>query len=117
VPLEPFHETASFRGWKGLVKRGGFVCAEIILDRGDLCGVRKPAIRQVFEESVIIHRRVTIRDLDVPLAFERCEQHADIGGSVALVLVIGPRGRPGFAGIARLLPTSEPFAGFARNTC
>src|SRR6187401_1421379 len=95
MPFELFYQTAGLGGRKSLIKRSGFVRAEIVLYQGDLLHVRKPAIRHVPEEVGVIHRRVALRDRDVPPAVERREQHEDIGGSVAFVLVIGPRRVPG----------------------
>src|SRR3954453_6217557 len=95
MPFEPFHQTAGLGGRKSFIKRSRFVRAEIVLYQGDLRGVRKPSIRHVLEQVGVIHRCVAIRDRDVPPAVKRCEQHEDIGGSVAFVLVIGPRRAPG----------------------
>jgi hypothetical protein len=75
------------------------LCAEIILNQGNLRGVGKPTIRHVLQKVGVAHRRVAIRDGDVPPAFKGRKQHEDIRGSVAFVLVINPRGRPGLAGI------------------
>jgi hypothetical protein len=44
----------------------------------------------------IIHSGVALRDLDAPPAFERGEQHEEVGGAIALVLVIEPGRTPRF---------------------
>ena len=44
----------------------------------------------------IIHGGVTIRDFDMPPAFERREHHEEIGRAVALVFVIEPGWPPLF---------------------
>ena len=50
------------------------------------CG--KWTIGQVFQDVSVVHGGVAIRDFDVAPAFERREQHEEVGGAVALVLVI-----------------------------
>ena len=45
-------------------------------------------IGQVFQDVSIIDGGVAIRDFDMAPAFERCKHHEEVGGAVALVLVI-----------------------------
>ncbi len=53
-------------------------------------------IGQVFQDVSIIHGGVAIRDFDVAPAFERREHHEEVGGAVALVLVIATGRAPRF---------------------
>ena len=46
------------------------------------------AIGQIFQDVSVVHGGVAIGHLDVAPAFERREQHEQVGGAVALVLVI-----------------------------
>ena len=46
------------------------------------------AIGQFFQHVRVVHGGMAIGDLDVAPAFERCKHHEDVGGAVALVLVI-----------------------------
>src|SRR2546430_7447140 len=41
-----------------------------------------------FQDASVIHGGMAICDLDVAPAFERSKQHEEIGGAIALVLVI-----------------------------
>ena len=61
---------------------------EIVLDQNDGLGVREVDIGQVFQDVSIIHGGVAIRDFDMAPAFERSKHHEEIGGAVALVLVV-----------------------------
>src|SRR4029079_10369130 len=45
-------------------------------------------------KTCVIHRGVAICDLDVAPAFERSKHHEEIGGAIALVLVMKRAGRP-----------------------
>ena len=61
---------------------------EIVLDQDDDLGVGEVRIGQLFQDMSIIHGGVAVGDLDVTPAFERCEHHEEVGGTVALVLVV-----------------------------
>ena len=61
------------------------------------CG--KWMIGQVLQDVRIVDGGVAVRHLDVAPAFERREQHEQVGGAVALVLVIDAGRAPGFIGI------------------
>ena len=50
--------------------------------------LREVDIGQVFQDVSVIHGGMAIRDFDVAPAFERSKHHEEIGGAVALVLVI-----------------------------
>src|SRR5256886_8201325 len=51
-------------------------------------GVREVDVGQVFQDASVIHRGMAICDLDVAPAFERSKHHEEIGGAIALVLII-----------------------------
>ena len=53
-------------------------------------------IGQVLQDVSIVHGGMAIRDLDVAPAFERREHHEQVGGAVALVLVIDTGRTPRF---------------------
>ena len=61
---------------------------EIVLDQNDGLGVGEVSIGQFFQDVSVVHGGMAIGDLDVAPAFERCKHHEDVGGAVALVLVI-----------------------------
>ncbi len=61
---------------------------QIVLDQNDGLGGRKVDIGQVFQDVSVVHGGVAIRDFDMAPAFERREQHEEVGGPIALVLVI-----------------------------
>src|SRR3977135_346862 len=61
---------------------------EIVLDQNDGPGVREVDIGQIFQDVSVVHRGVAIGDFDTAPAFERCKHHEEVGGAVALVLVI-----------------------------
>src|SRR6202049_5211601 len=48
-------------------------------------------VGQVFQDVSVIHGGMAIGDLDMAPAFERSEHHEEIGGAVALVLVVKTR--------------------------
>ena len=56
----------------------------------------KVNIGQVFQDVSIIHGGVAIGDFDSAPAFERREQHEEVGGPIALVLVIATGRAPRF---------------------
>jgi hypothetical protein len=64
------------------------VNVEIVLDQYDGLGVGEVAIGQFFQDVSVIHGGVAIGDFDMAPAFEGCKHHEDVGGAVALVLVI-----------------------------
>src|SRR5882724_36116 len=64
---------------------------EIILDQKDCPGVREVDIGQIFQDVSVIHGGMAICDLDMAPAFERSKHHEEVGGAVALVLVVEPR--------------------------
>src|SRR5947208_2426418 len=49
---------------------------------------RSSQLCQVFQDASVIHGGMAICDLDVAPAFERSTHHEEIGGAIALVLVI-----------------------------
>ena len=61
---------------------------EIVLDENDCRGVWEVDIGQIFQNVRVIHSGMAIGDFDVPPAFERSKHHEEIGGAVALILVI-----------------------------
>src|SRR4029450_6842981 len=64
------------------------VDAEIVLDKKECLGVRELDVGQVFQDASVIHGGMAICDLDVAPAFERSKHHEEIGGAIALVLII-----------------------------
>src|SRR5438093_2033330 len=50
--------------------------------------MREVDVGQVFQDASVIHGGMAICDLDVAPAFERSKHHEEIGGAIALVLVI-----------------------------
>ena len=61
---------------------------EIILDQNDCPSAREVDIGQVFQDVSVVHGGMAIGDFDMAPAFERCKHHEEVGGAVALVLVI-----------------------------
>ena len=66
------------------------------MDQDDRLGVREVDVGQVFQDVSIIYGGVVIRDFDVAPAFERREQHEEVGGPIALVFVIATSRAPRF---------------------
>ena len=61
---------------------------EIVLDQNDGPGVGEMDIGQVFQDVSVVHGGMAFGDFDVAPALERREHHEEVGGAVALVLVI-----------------------------
>ena len=64
------------------------VNAEIVLDQNDGFGMCEVDVGQVFQDVSVIYGGMAIGDLDMAPAFERSKHHEEIGGAVALVLVV-----------------------------
>jgi hypothetical protein len=64
------------------------VDVKVVLDHNDCPGVGEVDIGEVLQDMSVIHGGVKIRDLDAAPAFERREHHEEVGGPVALILVI-----------------------------
>ena len=62
--------------------------AEIVLDQNDGLGVREVDVGQVFQDVSVIHGGMAIGDLDMAPAYERSKHHEEIGGAIALILII-----------------------------
>src|SRR3954451_2965409 len=88
MPLEPLDQPARLGGRKSLIKRGRLMGAEIILHQHDLAGCRKVRIGQSLEYLRVIHSSTAAGDLDVSPSLQWREQHEQIGGAVALILVV-----------------------------
>jgi hypothetical protein len=71
VPFEPLHEAARFDGREGRVQRGGRMCAQVVLDQRDLCGIGKMYLRQFLEHLRMVDRGVAVGDLDLAPALQR----------------------------------------------
>ena len=69
-----------------------------------------------FRDVSVVHGGVAIGDFDMAPAFERREQHEQVGGAVALVLVIERAGRPGFIGIGSRVSAMSCFEVSSRQT-
>ena len=59
-----------------------------VLNQNDRPGAREVDVGQVFQDVCIIHGGMAIGDLDTALALERGKHHEQVGGAVALVLVV-----------------------------
>ncbi len=55
---------------------------EIVLDEHDGVGAREVNVGQILQDMGIIDGGVAVRHLDVAPAFERREQHEQVGGAV-----------------------------------
>src|SRR5580704_17162815 len=88
MPLEPFNQPARLGGGERLIQRRWLMGVQIILDQHDLRGFRKMRLRQLFEDAREVRSRALIRDLDMPPALQRREEHEQIGRSIAPVLII-----------------------------
>jgi len=69
------------------------VDVEVVLDEHDGLGLGEAAIGQILQDVRIVDGGVAVGHLDVAPAFERREPHEQVGGAVALVLIIDT-GRP-----------------------
>src|SRR5208282_4181428 len=93
--FESLDQPPGFGGRKGLVEGRLAVDAEIVLDQNDDLGGGKVDIGQIFQDVSIINgvwRSVTLTKAP---AFERREQHEEVGGPIALVLVVATGRAPG----------------------
>ena len=90
--------------------------AEIVLDQNDGLGVREVDVGQVFQDASVIHGGMAICDLDVAPAFERSKHHEEIGGAIALVLVIETGRRPAFIGVGTRVSAMSCFEVSSRQT-
>ena len=88
MPFEALDQPPGFGGWKGFVERGLAVDVEIVLDQDDGSGVGEVDIGQIFQDVSVVHGGMAIGDFDVAPTFERSKHHEQVGGTVALVLVI-----------------------------
>ncbi len=88
VPFEALDQSAGFGSRERFIKGSLAVDVEIVLDQNDGLGGGEVKVGQVFQDVSIIHGGVAIGDFDVAPTFERGKHHKEIGGSVALVLVI-----------------------------
>ena len=59
-----------------------------VLDQHDGLDAREVGSAKSFKDVSIVYGSVAVCHLDVAPAFERREQHEQVGGAVALVLVI-----------------------------
>ena len=55
---------------------------EVVLHQDDFFGVGKVDIGEFLEYLRVIEGGAAVGDLDVPLSFERCKHHKEIGGAV-----------------------------------
>ena len=72
------------------VPGGDFICqCSHVWDAPiDLAGCRKVPVRQSLEYLRIVDSGAAVGDLDVAPSLQWCEQHEQIGGAVALILVV-----------------------------
>ena len=77
---------------------------QIVLDEHDLLGLGEVHVAQGLEDAGVIDSRAPLGDGDMPPALERSEQHEQVGGAAALVLVVvaGRLTRLGGHGLPRL---------------
>ena len=68
---------------------------EVVLDQDNRLGVRETGVGQLLQDVSIIDGAAVIGDLDVAPAFERGEQHEQVGGAVTQVFAIVAFGPPG----------------------
>ena len=61
---------------------------EIVLKQNNGPGAGEVDVGQVFQDVSVVHGGMAIGDFDVAPAFERRKHHEEVGGAVALVLVI-----------------------------
>jgi hypothetical protein len=73
-------------------------------------------IGQFFQDVGIIHGGVAIRDLDAAPALDRGKHHEQVGGAIALVLVIEARWTAAFIGIGTRVSTRSCFEVSSRQT-
>jgi len=92
------------------------VDVEIVLDQNDGLGIGKVAISQFFQDESVVHGSMAIGHFDMAPAFERCKHHEEVGGAVALVLVIARAGRPGFIGIGTRVSARNCLEVSSRHT-
>ncbi len=116
MPFEPLDQPPGFGGREGLVERSFTVDVKIVLDQNNDLGGGEVSIGEVLQDMSVIHGGVTIRYLDVAPAFERREQHEEVGGPIALVLVIAPGRAPGFIGIVARVSARSCFEVSSRQT-
>ena len=96
VPFEALDQSAGFGGRERFIKGSLAVDVEIVLDQNDGPGGGEVNVGQVFQDVSVIDGGVAIGDFDVTPAFERGKHHKEIGGAVALVLVVETGRTPGF---------------------
>src|ERR1700678_696605 len=94
VPFEPLNQPAGLGSGKGLVERRRLMGVEIVLHQHDFLRLRKVHVGYSFEDLSIIHGRVAIGDLDMSPAFQRGEDHEQIGRSIPFILIIVARRLP-----------------------
>src|SRR6476660_821797 len=116
VPFEALDQPPGFGGRKGFVEGRLAVDVEVVLDQNDGLGVGEVEIGQVFQDVSVVHGGVAVGDFDVAPAFERSKHHEEVGGAVALVLVIATGGRPGFIGIGTRVSARSCFEVSSRQT-
>ena len=92
VPLEPLDQTAGLVRGERLVERRRRVRIQIILYENDLVGTREVAVAEGFQDFGKVDRRAPLGDLDMTPAFERGEQHEQVGCAISFVLVVVARG-------------------------
>jgi hypothetical protein len=64
------------------------VRAEIVLHQHDLARVEEVSVGQRLEDLCVIERGVAVGHLDMPPSLQWSEQHEQIGGTIALILVV-----------------------------
>ncbi len=85
---------------------------QIVLHQNDLVGALEVGVAEVFQDLRVVDRGTPIGDLDVAPAFERGEQHEQIGRPLALVLVVVARRLARQHRQRRACLRDELFAGF-----
>ena len=75
---------------------------DIVLNQHDGPFMREMDLGQILEDVSVVEGGVPVRHLDVAPAFERGEQHKQVGRAVALVLVIDPGSVLASSGLGRV---------------
>src|SRR6476620_12386616 len=91
MPFEPLDETARLRGGEGFIEGRWLVRAEIVLHQHDLARTGKVSVGQRLEDLRVIERGVAVGHRNMAPSLQWGEQHEQVGGAIALILVVVAR--------------------------